>query len=484
MWYPRATIAAKVIVLTIMCACSEANAPETLPSTVPQTVPIASTANDWYTTNLAEVYDLAVWASPYAVSPGDTLSVFVHAKSATVSVRVFRLGWYGASGGQLVWHEDGIPAIQQSECSPAFPGPVECRWTRTLGIQVKSGWASGIYMLRVINSEGLSALYPFVVRGTIRADFTVVVPQFTWQAYNTYGGSSLYTLDPSTGRNAPSVSFERPYDHNGGATVLYQAGSSNDISVLRWLEQSGYSLNYVSDLDLTELGKREAPFGKGLLFIGHDEYWTWQEFDNVQAARDSGKHLVFFAGNTAYWNIRLRPGTFTGQPGGVIDCFKWIGDPGASTPTQVTVGFRNPPLNRPENQLTGIMYNGIGGEANAYPLPFVVADSNAGPEAREFLGSAGLVPGDSILGVVGSEGDMVVNNGHTPPNLQVLLRATVMVKTGRIYNRAAFYVSPSGAGVFAAGNNEFGRGLDGLFGKVDPHLTAFMSSVLRWMATR
>src|SRR4029079_17345540 len=139
-----------------------------------------------------------------------------------------------------------------------------------------STWEPGVYLIRVINESGLSALYPFVITSSNHPDFTVVVPQFTWQAYNTFGGSSLYTTDPATGRNVPSVSFERPYDHNGGAGFLYEAASSNDISAVRWLERSGYKLNYISDVVLTKDAATSRDWGKGLLFIGHDEYWTWE----------------------------------------------------------------------------------------------------------------------------------------------------------------------------------------------------------------
>jgi hypothetical protein len=470
-------------VLTLGLGCSEhTTAP---PPTPPPATADATLSDDgWFTTHLAEQYNLAVWASPYSASGGDTLSIFVDSKSAKVSIRIFRLGWYASAGGHLVWQVNDVPAQVQQPCSPPFPGPVECAWTSTVNVPIRETWQAGIYLIRVIDESGVSALYPFVVSSpSIHPDFTVVVSQFTWQAYNTYGGSGLYTRDPATGRNVPSVSFERPYDHNGGAGVLYESGSSNDISVLRWLERSGYKLNYVSDVDLTDQKARSMDFGKGLLFIGHDEYWTWDEFDRVLALRDSGKHMVFFAGNTAYWNVRLRPGSLTGEIGGIVDCFKWTGDPGAATPIRTTVRFRDAPLNRPENQLTGVMYNGLGGAAVQYPLPFVVADS-AVAEGKAFLTGAALNPGDSILGLIGPEGDMIVKNGLTPPNLQVLFRATLPVGAGRISNAAAFYVAPSGAGVFAAGNNYFGRGLDGLFGQEDTRLTALMEGVLDWMLVR
>ena len=45
--------------------------------------------------------DLAVWASPYSVMAGDSLDVFAHARYGPLSVELFRLGYYGGTGGRL-----------------------------------------------------------------------------------------------------------------------------------------------------------------------------------------------------------------------------------------------------------------------------------------------------------------------------------------------------------------------------------------------
>ena len=52
-----------------------------LPTTVENLQP---GTRDWLTTNLANQTGLAVWAAPYAVTVGDTLTVFIHATSGPV----------------------------------------------------------------------------------------------------------------------------------------------------------------------------------------------------------------------------------------------------------------------------------------------------------------------------------------------------------------------------------------------------------------
>ena len=61
---------------------------------------------------------------------------------------------------------------------------------------------------------------------------------------------------------------------------------------------------------------------KGWLSIGHDEYWTWQMRAHVEGARDRGVNLAFFSGNVCYWQIRLEPSVFTGEPHRTIVSYK------------------------------------------------------------------------------------------------------------------------------------------------------------------
>jgi hypothetical protein len=308
---------------------------------------------------------------------------------------------------------------------------------------------------------------------------TVVIPQFTWQAYNAYGGSSLYTKD-SAGALYHRVSFERPYQRGGGSSFLLENDGSFELKVVRWLERSGVDIGYISDVDLAM--HRLLPAGtKVLLFAGHDEYWTWDEFSYVQALRDAGMHLMFLAGNAAYWNVRLESGSRPGDQS-VIVCYKSSADPGATAVTATTTRFRDSPLYRPEAALYGISYFEI---SNPGRLPLVVSDTAAGPDASAFLESAGIAPADTIAGLVGEEGDRPAASA-SPTNLQVLFRSpdrTTAPLTNHYYY-TTFFVAPSGAGVFAAGNNYFARGLDDLFDPGDPRIQQLTLTILQWMLAR
>jgi hypothetical protein len=179
--------------------------------------------------------------------------------------------------------------------------------------------------------------------------------------------------------------------------------------------------------------------------------------------------------------VRLESATQHGNAS-VIVCYKSSTDPEATIASETTTRFRDSPLNRPEAALYGISYREV---ADAGTFPLVVSDTAVGPEARGFLSSAGINPGDTFPGYLGGEGDRPTPAG-SPSNLQVLFRSpnkNLTPPAGHYYY-TTFFVAPSGAGVFAAGNNYFARSLDNLFDPGDARLQQLTLSVLQWMLAR
>jgi len=469
-----------LLVLRALASCHEIRM--TSPQPVPKAVTIVGEnalvgTSDWLVPNeqWADPAILSVWGRPYAAQATDTLSLYVHSTSGDVDVDLYRLGWYSGMGGRLAWHAAGLSAGAQPPCTPPGDAAVTCPWSETVRVPLDASWTPGLYVARARNAAKQVWYYPFVVRGPLSARVAVVIPQFTWQAYNSFGGSSLYTKD-AAGVLYHRVSFERPYVRAGGSHNLFRNEESFELKVARWLERMGMDVSYISDVDLAM--HRPLPNGtKVLLFAGHDEYWTWDEFSYVESLRDAGTHLMFLAGNAAYWNVRLEKG-----PSGdntVIVCYKSSTDPGATRVSETTSRFRDQPLNRPEAALYGISYFEV---APVGRTPLYVSDTAFGGEAALFMGAASLARGDSVPGFVGGEGDrpMVVGS---PPNLQVLFRSPDRA-TGPFTNHyyyTTFFIAPSGAGVFAAGNNYFARSLDDLFDTGDPRMQQLMTSVLDWM---
>jgi hypothetical protein len=440
---------------------------------------------NWYSTNFAAQSQLAVWGAPYAPHPGDTLDVYIHSMQGPVSITMFRIGWYSGLGARVVEQRESVAASAQLDCTTSEP--VICPWARTLQIPMSADWISGIYLLKVVDRLKRVAYYPFVLSDTRPAAFTAVVPQFTWQAYNDFGGRSLYTV--TDGVRGHKVSFERPYRTTGGGTFVLEKLYSHELTMAQWLERSGYNVRYVSDVDL--IGDEVPHPERGMLFIGHDEYWTYNEFSNVLAARNSGTHLAFFSGNNAYRAVRTTPGSVTRRPDHLITSYNLDVDPEFTSAPNVSTIFRLAPLNRPENALYGIMFSRTAGSTE---FPQFTADSVVGPDAKNFLLAAGVQPGDTLSGLrilpvpaiaATLEGDNIFPNATSPAGLQVLFRITLPHSTRAVglttVYHTTFFKAANGAGVFAAGFNEWGRWLGSFAGPESSAIEGVTKAVLDWM---
>src|SRR5438034_2695192 len=164
----------------------------------------------------------------------------------------------------------------------------------------------------------------------------------TYQAYNSWGGRSLYSSP-----RAYKVSFDRPYQDDGTGDFLF-LGENNFV---RWMEKSGYDVTYSTTVDTHTNGGLLLNY-RGLLAAGHNEYWSRPMYDAAVAARDAGVNLAFLGANPVYWQVRFEPSS-SGLPNRVMVCYKDATlDPITDTSLK-TVNWRDPLLNRPEQTLVG-----------------------------------------------------------------------------------------------------------------------------------
>ena len=227
-------------------------------------------------------------------------------------------------------------------------GLVDCAWVNPFAMTTATpgepeGWVSGVYLARLTATYSAAQSYIiFVVRDDERGpDLLAQLSVTTYQAYNTWGGKSLYKWGSTQRERAAKVSFNRPYAANpqnpeaafgmGAGEFLtnlqphpetYRVSNAGwDINMLRWLEREGFDVAYCTNLD--------AHARPGLLLscrawlsIGHDEYWSWEMRQHVEAARDAGVNLAFFSANSAYWQVRLEPSAASGAADRVMVCHK------------------------------------------------------------------------------------------------------------------------------------------------------------------
>jgi hypothetical protein len=400
------------------------------------------------------------FASKMSVNPGETESFKVNTYGTVSKFRldVYRLGYYQGNGARLVGSVDvPNPPAQPDPIYNASTGEVDAgNWAVDASWTVPSNAVSGIYFTRMVREDGVSggdAMCTFVVRNDAsHSDLLFKTSDATWNAYSNWGGRSLYDFNSSPSR-AFKVSYNRP---DQGWAFLWE------YPMVNWLEQNGYDVSYFTDVD-TEARGSDILNHKVFMSVGHDEYWSGGERNNVTAARDAGVNLAFFSGNAVYWKTRWEKSIDgTNTPNRTLVCYKETarGQDPADPPTWTgqwadPVGGSPADAGVPQNSLTGTFYTG--GETNN-STSFVIPSDYAGLRFWRNTAVAQLTPGQSYTTpnrTLGYEWDADVDNGYRPAGEFDLSNTTVQ----GIPQNIALYRAASGALVFSAATVQWSWGL-------------------------
>src|SRR5262249_28430624 len=145
-----------------------------------------------------------------------------------------------------------------------------CGWTATTTFSVPANWPSGYYAARFPTSHGLRNVL-FVVkaaRSGRKSPIVVISATNTYQAYNSFGGKSVYDDGSTDGMRASQVSFDRPYDRADGLGD-FELWEQHFVA---WLQKQQRAFDVLTDADLESA---DALTGYKLaLIVGHSEYWT------------------------------------------------------------------------------------------------------------------------------------------------------------------------------------------------------------------
>ena len=414
---------------------------------------------------------IEAYASEVSVAPGGIVHLHVATSpAARYRLEIFRLGWYDGAGGRLV---DCLPdcagsrqGVEQKIPSPdSATGLLRLRWPVTDLVPVGSDWVSGYYYVDVVvvggRNAGVVRHVPVIVvaapawRSAILAQASVN----TWQAYNGWGGISLYTKYGQP--QGSHVSFDRPYDN------IHQGPGSWELASVHFLERHGYDVSYTTDVD-TDRNPASLLEHALVMTLGHDEYWTARMRNAFETARDSGVNLAFIGANNGYWQARYEDDRRT-----LVEYRDPRLDP-EPDPSLKTSTFRSLSPPRPECQLTGVDYGAIGDSEDYTVTAAALTDP--------WFSHTGFSPGDSVHGLVGYEWDGI--QPHCPPaGVTGLfhydgLHGASPAEGQRSNADAVRYTAPSGARVFAAGSFQFAWGLDPLQERYDPRLDRFMRNGL------
>jgi PKD repeat protein len=372
----RFSIALSVAAITVgvLIATGSSSAAVTCPSTIPvvnENNCKGEGSSGWLFNNYDE--GVAGFSTQTSFNLGQSVPLKIARNTASpggtkVNIAVFRMGYYGGDGGRQVYTSSNVTVNNTFTCKApnASTGELSCaNWSVTATVPASALTSSGVYVakLTTVGGTALENNIVFVVRNdSSTSKLLYVLPTADYQAYNTWGGKSLYydrvggpETVAGTGR-AVKVSFDRPqFDNNDERDRLF----GPDFESLFWLEKQGYDVSYTDDVSVHQNGA-QLKSHKVVIVPGHSEYWSLEQFKAFEAARSAGTSIASFSANTAYWKVRYENG------GRTLVCYKTVQGEGSDGNGRVTPNDPGPDgLVGSADDALGL--DGIAGTADDHP---------------------------------------------------------------------------------------------------------------------
>ena len=286
---------------------------------------------------------------------------------------------------------------------PADADTNGCRWPVAATVTVGDDWPQGYLDLELIDADGASTHHFVVNRPATPTPGRplLVLSTNTYHSYNYWGGANSYAnvdelqagLEPARARDRAigRLSRMRPFAQGllapppgaprlvnltvrppGEAIlpgdldwILEHQPTSYDGSAgflqkwehrfVAWADDAGYELDIACDHDFEDTPDLLDAYGTVLL-VGHSEYWSGPQRDQLDRFVDRGGRLAIFSGNTGYWKVRWE------DEGRTLVAHKWKGDTDDecwaddTRRHEATHLWSHPAFGRPEAELTGLSF--------------------------------------------------------------------------------------------------------------------------------
>ncbi|MGB8347892.1 MAG: N,N-dimethylformamidase beta subunit family domain-containing protein, partial [Ktedonobacteraceae bacterium] len=222
---------------------------------------------------------LSGFGSQISVNLGGSIDFYVTTTAPSFTVDIYRTGYYQGIGARLIESLGSFPGLHQAIPAPdPVTGMISCtNWIKTTTLTVPSNWVTGVYLAKLTDPSNDSSFILFVVRNDGgNEDVLFQTSVTTYEAYNTWGGTSLYNNDLTNKAQYPyphatKDSFDRPFnpgDSNGAGQYFWY-----EYKFVYWMEEQGYNVAYTTDVD-TDPRPSQLLNHKAFLSVGHDEYWS------------------------------------------------------------------------------------------------------------------------------------------------------------------------------------------------------------------
>jgi hypothetical protein len=293
---------------------------------------------------------IEAYTDQVSYAPGEEVGLCVSTSAAKYSLEVARVGAKREvvlSKGDLPGGEHPVP----EDCSSHG-----CRWPVSFRFSIPAEWKSGYYSISLSVEDRGGAFVQrnrrtaaseafFIVRAAQPGQTSKILLQLstnTYNAYNNWGGHSLYAFHARNKLQGHRVSFDRPPSSQF---------NNWEQPFVAWAEANGYALEYAANSDL-EFHPELLPHYRLVLSVGHDEYWSAKMRDHLEDFIGKGGNVAFFSGNTCCWQVRSE------DNGRALTSWKQWYNSDPVFPTEdhrlLSTLWSHHLVGRPENQLTGV----------------------------------------------------------------------------------------------------------------------------------
>ena len=290
------------------------------------------------------------YSGQLSYAPGEELRLHTSTSGQQYGIQIKRHG----TKVETVFSKSGIRGAEHS--IPENASSHGCKWPVGFKMSIPANWKSGYYEV-LFRTEDRGGKFVhrnrrtaeggcyFILRAANPGENSKILLQFsvnTYNAYNNWGGSSLYGFHGRAKLQGNRVSFNRP------PRTLFPNWEGSFVA---WAESNGYDLEYASNMDL-ELRPEILKNYRLVLSVGHDEYWSAPMRDSLEKFIADGGNAAFFSGNSVCWQVRWEAGDRA------LTCWKQWFNQDPLYPKKdhrlLSTLWSHHLVKRPENELTGV----------------------------------------------------------------------------------------------------------------------------------
>ncbi|MDP4235995.1 MAG: hypothetical protein Q8919_06070 [Bacteroidota bacterium] len=434
------------------------------------------------------------YVSPVSVAQGGKIRFYISTGSPTFTLSIFKLGFQKRE--ILALHD--VPGGIQTIGDSAFING--CNWKVTKELTIPDVWASGVYEADFPSADTMKKLI-FIVREKElgkHSKILVCLTTNTWQAYNNWGGRSLYDFNSYSQTASVKISLNRP---------LADTSENNYFrwtdKLVRWLDAHNIDAEYCINTDLDRDPNFLSHY-KVYVPVGHDEYWSKPERNAVENFVRFGGRMICLSGNTCWWQVRFEDSlqTMVCYRDSAIDPMYPMHD------SIVTSNWGRSPVNDPPNSLFGVSFEhgGFINDNGIFPKFFGYGGYTVFNSQHWIYDETGVKDGDVIGAqdaIAGYEADGALfdwlgglpyptGEDKTPKNFSILgiSPAASAANLAAGHATMGYFTNASGGAVFNGGSTDWVSGLDGddsvqsqmllnvfhgfsFFGELPPEITGY-----------